>query len=117
MSVAFPPLAAVGASSLAMSPFAMPLGPLSGPGAPSSVAPDRSVAPGGFGDLLKAGLSAVDAKLETADALVRRFAVDDSVPVHHVTIALEEARLAVELAMQVRGRLVEGYRELMNMQL
>jgi flagellar hook-basal body complex protein FliE len=59
----------------------------------------------------------VDEKLATADSLVRQFALDDSVPVHKVTYALEEARLSVELAMQVRTRLVEGYRELMNMQL
>ena len=52
-----------------------------------------------------------------ADELVRQFALDDSVPVHQVTIALEEARLSIELATQVRTRLVETYRELMNMQL
>lgn len=71
----------------------------------------------GFADILAAGLRQVDAKLSTADSLVRQFALDDSVPVHKVTYALEEARLSVELAMQVRTRLVEGYRELMNMQL
>jgi flagellar hook-basal body complex protein FliE len=32
-------------------------------------------------------------------------------------MALEDARLSVELAMQVRTRLLEGYRELMGMQL
>lgn len=71
----------------------------------------------GFGDIMMAGLRSVDAKLENADALVRQFALDDSVPIHQVTIALGEARLAVELATQVRTRLLEGYRELMNMQL
>ena len=70
-----------------------------------------------FGDLLMSGLRSVDTRIDTADKLVARFAVDDDVPVHQVTIALEEARLSVELAMQVRSRLVEGYRELMNMQL
>ena len=59
----------------------------------------------------------MDAKVARADQLVTRFALDDSVPVHQVTVALEEARLSVELAMQVRARLVEGYRELMNLQL
>jgi len=49
--------------------------------------------------------------------MVKAFALDDSIPVHQVTFALEEARLAVELAMQVRTRLLESYRELMNMQL
>lgn len=84
---------------------------------PGFSAPAAQLSGAGFGDMLMSGLRGVDAKLETAEQLVRRFAVDDSIPVHQVTIALEEARLSVELAMQVRTRLVEGYRELMNMQL
>ena len=71
----------------------------------------------GFGDILSAGMRSVDAKLANADDLVRRFTLDEGVPVHQVTYALEEARLSVELAMQVRARLLDGYRELMNMQL
>jgi flagellar hook-basal body complex protein FliE len=70
-----------------------------------------------FQSILASGMDAVDQKIATADDLVRQFAVDDSIPVHQVTLALEEARLAVELAMQVRARLVETYREFMNMQL
>lgn len=82
----------------------------------ANVLPERAAA-ADFGALLAQGVGAVDAKVAHADALVARFAIDDSVPVHQVTIALEEARLSVEFAMQVRARLVEGYKELMNMQL
>ena len=78
--------------------------------------PERAV-DGDFGSLLAQGIAAVDAKVAHADALVAQFAIDDSIPVHQVTVALEEARLSVEFAMQVRARLVEGYKELMNMQL
>lgn len=70
-----------------------------------------------FGEMLTKGLEMVDSKMNVANNKVMEFAIDDTVPIHHVTIALEEARLAVELAMQVRSRLVEGYREIMNMQL
>lgn len=73
--------------------------------------------PADFATLLAQGIGSVDAKIARADEMVSRFAVDDSVPVHQVTIALEEARLSVEFAMQVRARLVEGYKELMNIQL
>lgn len=71
----------------------------------------------GFADILMSGLRGVDAKVQNAETLVQQFAVDDSIPVHQVTMALSQARLSVELAMQVRTRLVEGYRELMNMPL
>jgi len=90
-------------------PIAMRLGGATTPAAP---------APGGsFGEVLMAGLGRVDAKVANADKLVQQFAVDDSIPVHQVTMALAEARISVELAMQVRARLLEGYRELMNMPL
>ncbi|WP_371395860.1 flagellar hook-basal body complex protein FliE [Fretibacter rubidus] len=71
----------------------------------------------GFGDMLANGLKSVEQKIDIANAKVRDFSVDENVPIHEVTIALEEARLSVELALQVRTRLVEGYREIMNMQL
>ncbi|MDD3799225.1 MAG: flagellar hook-basal body complex protein FliE [Novosphingobium sp.] len=74
-------------------------------------------AQGDFASILSTSLDNINAKIANADDLVRRFALDDNVPVHQVTYALEEARLSVELAMQVRQRLVESYRELMNMQL
>jgi flagellar hook-basal body complex protein FliE len=70
-----------------------------------------------FASVLENGIAAVDQKMATANDLVRQFALDDNVPLHRVTMALEEAKLSLELAMQVRQRLVESYREIMNMQL
>lgn len=70
-----------------------------------------------FASLLTQGIKAVEGKVAHADEMVKAFALNDGIPVHQVTYALEEARLAVELAMQVRTRLLEDYRELMNMQL
>lgn len=70
-----------------------------------------------FSQLLTSGLNAVNDKANAADAMVRAFALDDSVPVHQVTFALMQSQLSVELMMQVRSRLVEGYQQLMNMQL
>lgn len=70
-----------------------------------------------FADLLGQGVANVENKIDVADQLVRDFALDDGVPIHQVTIAIEEARMAVDLALQVRTRLVEAYREIMNTQL
>jgi flagellar hook-basal body complex protein FliE len=74
-------------------------------------------ASGSFGEVLSQGFNQIETKIDHANELVRAYAVDGSVPIHEVTIALEEARLAVELAMEVRNRVIEGYREIMNMQL
>jgi flagellar hook-basal body complex protein FliE len=70
-----------------------------------------------FGAMLTNGLHNVETQVNHADALVRAFAVDDSVPVHQVTIALEQAQLSVELALQVRTKLVDALHEMMTMQL
>lgn len=84
---------------------------------PAAARPAPAASGTGFGDLLTAGMQAVESKLASADDLIKRFTLDQTVPIHQVTYALEEARLSVELAMQVRGRLLDGYREIMNMQL
>lgn len=73
--------------------------------------------PVSFSAIMMDGIQSVEDKIIRSEALVRQFAIDDSVPLHQVTIALEEARLAVEFAMQFRTRLTECYRELINMQL
>jgi len=97
---------------IATAPLALQLGGVQNAAPIPGPAPTAS-----FGAMLLNGLHGVDAKVGNADQLVRQFALGDDIPVHQVTMALEQARLSVELAMQVRARLVESYRELMNMQL
>ena len=73
--------------------------------------------PASFADMLTTGIASVNDQVIAADRLATAFVLDDSIPVHQVTFALEQARLSLELMLQVRGRLVEGYQQLMNMQL
>ncbi|KWF95596.1 hypothetical protein WL95_12410 [Burkholderia cepacia] len=70
-----------------------------------------------FAEWLVAGATHVDQTARLADDAVARFALDGAVPPHQVMIALEEARMSLQLALQVRSRIVEGYQELMRMQL
>lgn len=95
---------------------AVGLAALAPPTLPQASAPATQGA-GSFAQLLTVGIDKVEADVRRADALTQAFVLDDSVPLHQVTFALEQARLSVELAMQVRARLVEGYQELMRMQL
>ncbi|OLL30883.1 flagellar hook-basal body complex protein FliE [Burkholderia sp. SRS-W-2-2016] len=71
----------------------------------------------GFGELLVQGLQSVDTQVSTANAAVADFALGADLPPHQVVMALEEARMSLQFALQVRSRLVEGYQELMRMQL
>ena len=70
-----------------------------------------------FADMVAQGLKSVDAKVAKADALIQAYAVGDPVPVHQVTLAIAEARMAVEMSTQIRSRLVETYHDFLNMQL
>lgn len=84
---------------------------------PLSSAPHSTSATMPFAQMLSNGIEDVNAKQLNADAMVHAFALDDTIPVHQVTFALEQAQLSLELMLQVRNRLLEGYQQLMNMQL
>lgn len=98
-----------------------PVSPNAGATLPQGIAQLPAAAPApssrSFASLLADGIKSMEAKVAHADQMVKAFTLDDSIPVHQVTYALEEARLSVELAMQVRAKLLDGYRELMNLQL
>lgn len=99
---AIPPVAAAAAQMLA----------------PSAILPTAAPATApSFGEVLMRGIESVDRRVVNADAMVRAFTLGGDVPIHQVTFALEEARLSLELMMQVRARLVESYQRMMEMQL
>ncbi|WP_246797496.1 flagellar hook-basal body complex protein FliE [Burkholderia perseverans] len=100
-----------------MNPYPIePVAPLDA--APAEALPGVALTPThGFADWLVSGATQVDRSAALADDAVARFALDGSVPPHQVMLALEEARMSLQFALQVRSRLVEGYQELMRMQL
>ena len=81
------------------------------------VAQARPAPTASFSNVLMQGIDQVNQKVIDADNMVRAFTLDDSIPVHQVTYALSQAQLSMELMMQVRTRLIDGYQQLMNMQL
>ncbi|HWA90278.1 MAG TPA: flagellar hook-basal body complex protein FliE [Rhizomicrobium sp.] len=95
-----------------------PLAPIAPIGAPPMPEPALQAKPAAsFGQMLLQGIDAANQKVIDANTQVRAFTLDDSVPVHQVTYALSQAQLSMELMLQVRSRMVEGYQQLMNMQL
>lgn len=81
--------------------------------------PSTMSAPDGpsFGRWLGQGLVNLGESLERADAGARAVAAGENVPVHDVMLAMEQARLKLQLAVEVRNRVVEAYQNLTNMQL
>lgn len=85
-------------------------------GAPTGVAATAASLQS-FTSLMTNGVADMQEKIDYANEMVQAYALDDSMPAHSVMIALEEARISIELGLQVRNRLVEAYRDIMNMQL
>ncbi|WP_443751370.1 flagellar hook-basal body complex protein FliE [Asticcacaulis solisilvae] len=102
------PLAAIGAVTATDATDALMPSPAQ---APSSVHGPS------FVQMISDGVDRVGHQSAEADSLVKSFIVNDSVPPHRVIYALEQAQLSLQLMLQVRNRVVEGYQEIMRMQL
>jgi len=59
----------------------------------------------------------VDAHIKAAETDAAAFAVGGAIPPHQVMLAMEDARMEFMWMLQVRSKLVEGFQELMRMQL
>jgi flagellar hook-basal body complex protein FliE len=78
----------------------------------------RSAPPStGFESWLTAEITEVDARIHRADDAVRSLALGEDVPLHGVMLSLERAKSSFEFVVQVRNRLLEGYQEVMRMQI
>ncbi len=69
-----------------------------------------------FGDLLKDFAGDVNALQFQAGEAIDRLVTGEAVDVHQVMVAVEEAGIALDLMLEVRNRLLEGYQELIRMQ-
>ncbi|WP_258359728.1 flagellar hook-basal body complex protein FliE [Moorella sulfitireducens (nom. illeg.)] len=69
-----------------------------------------------FSDILLEKLEEISALQQKADVLTQEYLAGKIEDVHQVVLALEEANLALQLAVQVRNRAVEAYQEISRMQ-
>jgi flagellar hook-basal body complex protein FliE len=70
-----------------------------------------------FGDMFTSQLDKLNSTQIQADQLSMDFASGNTEDLHQVMIAAEEARISMELAVTVRNKIVEAYKELSSMQL
>jgi flagellar hook-basal body complex protein FliE len=79
--------------------------------------PDRSGGPetGSFAGYLESAIEAVDSLAKKAHELESAFAAGELSDIHQVTIAAQEAEIALELVLAVRNKVIEAYQEIMRM--
>jgi flagellar hook-basal body complex protein FliE len=96
--------------------FLAPLG-ASVPAAPGDAAAGMAPDASGFGVWFGQQLAGVNDQLAVADQGVQRLAAGDASNLHQVMIDLEQAKISLQLVMQVRNHLLDAYHELMQMQM
>lgn len=69
-----------------------------------------------FGETLKKQLNEVNEKQLESQKISEDFIKGEDVEIHDVMIKNEEAKLSLQLAVQVRNKLMEAYQEINRMQ-
>lgn len=70
-----------------------------------------------FFDMLKSKLDDVNNQQVAADNTTESFIKGDNVNIQDVMLSTEEAKMSLELAVQVRNKIVDAYQEINRMQL
>lgn len=69
-----------------------------------------------FGDMVKHAASQVNKLQSQADTAAVGLATGDVEDVHRAMIAMQKAKLSLDLTIQVRNKVIEAYQEIMRMQ-
>jgi flagellar hook-basal body complex protein FliE len=72
---------------------------------------------GSFSNLLHNAVQEVSGKQNAATAAVNGLLTGQNVSLHQAVIAMEEATVSFQLMIEVRNKMLEGYQEIMRMQL
>lgn len=87
-------------------------------GAPLSVTESvRASASASFGSMVDQAVNQLNEKLMTSQVDLQNLALGDAQNLHEVMIRMEESRLAFQVALQVRSRVLDAYQEVMRMQI
>jgi flagellar hook-basal body complex protein FliE len=103
-----------------------PIGGLGGPGGPKRIGLDIAGEGGfkklvqqpdgpSFGDTLKRALGEVSSTQDKAQDSIQRFTRGEPVELHQVMAAAEEAQLSLEMLVELRNKVLDAYKTVMNM--
>lgn len=79
-------------------------------------ASNKVVESGSFQDVLQREIKEVDAGLMHSEKTINDFAVGKEQSLPSVMLAMEKSKLSFEMMVQIRNRLMEGYNEIIKMQ-
>ncbi|MBO8137514.1 MAG: flagellar hook-basal body complex protein FliE [Desulfotomaculum sp.] len=70
-----------------------------------------------FGEVLNNAVKNLNETQLKAEEIKLKFVTGEVQDIHQVTIAMQEAKIAMDLAVEVRNKLLEAYQELSRMPL
>ena len=83
---------------------------------PSETTLPQPKAGGSFGDLFKKALNDTSELQTNARSQIESFLRGEPVELHQLMAAAEEASVSLELLVEIRNKLTDAYRTVMNMQ-
>jgi flagellar hook-basal body complex protein FliE len=78
--------------------------------------PQRAAVLDSFSQILGEAISNLNQKDAAANDAIARLAAGEDVELHQVMMAVQEADISMQLALQVRNKIVDAYQEIMRMQ-
>jgi len=73
--------------------------------------------PSSFFSLIGDKLNSIDGSIKHSESLVEAYIKGESVPVHEIMIALGKAKTEIQLAVEIRNKVLESYQEITKIQL
>lgn len=70
-----------------------------------------------FKNVVKKAIKEVNNLQDNSDQMAVKLASGDSTDVHQAMIAMQKAKLALDLTIQVRNKVIDAYSEIMRMQI
>lgn len=70
-----------------------------------------------FSSWLAGSIEGMNEKLISAESGLTQLATGETTNLHHVMLELQSAKLEFQLAVQIRNKIIEGYQEVMRMQI
>ncbi len=80
------------------------------------IEPGPAAGEGSFGDLFKHAINDASGLQDDAKDKIAAFLRGEPVELHQVMAASEEAAISLELLVEIRNKLTEAYRSVMNIQ-
>ncbi len=77
----------------------------------------KPVEEGGFAELLRNSVEAVNGQMQEADQLVKGLAAGEHAKIHETMIAMEKSGISFRMMTRVQQKVINAYSEIMRMQL